>query len=198
MIDAKDYSEVRQVALSAPASIADLAKAGWVLLGIERCRTQVTVQKAFAFMPSGGTYPQTYQYSDNDFEDILVAVAGLPAEVATRNWDLETSSLASAVTTTRGELAASKKSAEKLAAELTSAKLNVSQLEGKLTDAAMLFAKAATDNKNLREELEKLRIGMSQMVSKVGGATLAELQIQDQIEEEIKKAVEMPDAARPV
>lgn len=191
MIDLKGYSEVRQILLGNSQEIKVLTQKGWHLLGVMRCDGKTLLNKILPYMTQGNSYPSSHSYTEEVAEAVLVTVLGLPTEAAHKDWSEQISTLEEALHTVQQLLAAAK--AKILPAETEAAKYKeaFATLEARFKEQAAGMASQLVNNHALSSELTKLKAGMSHLVSKVGGASLAELQEQDKIEEEIKKAAEV-------
>lgn len=188
MIDLKGYSEVRQILLGNSQEIKVLTQKGWHLLGVMRCDGKTTLNKNFPYTTQGNSYPSSHAYTEEAAEAVLVTVLGLPTEAAHTDWSEQIYTLEEALHTVQQLLAAAK--ARLLPAETEAAKYKeaFATLDARFQEQAAGLASQLVKNQVLSSELTKLKAGMSHLVSKVGGASLTELQEQDKIEEEIKKA----------
>lgn len=191
MIDLKGYSEIKQVPAVHDELLKILAQRGWRLLGVDLCADRRTLNKNFPYMSPGNNYPSTHSYVEEVSEPVLMAILGLPTEAAQKNWSEQIGALEESVSHVRKQLDESKP--KLVAAETEAAKYKeaFTTLEARFKEQAAGLATQLINNHALSSELAKLKAGMSHLVSKVGGASLAELQEQDKIEEEIKKAAEV-------
>lgn len=190
MIDLKGYSEVRQILLGNSQEIKVLTQKGWHLLGVMSCDGKTTLNRSFPYTSPGNSYPSSHSYTEEVAEAVLVTVLGLPTEAAHKDWSEQISTLEEALRTVQQLLAAAKTKIAPAETEAAKYKEAFAILEARFKAQAADLASQLFNNQALNSELAKLKAGMSHLVSKVGGASLAELQEQDQIEEEIKKAAE--------
>lgn len=192
MIDYSKYAELQLVDFQA---VSHLVKSGWVILDTVDVSVSVSLNRNEVVMPNGNNYPQSHAYIDQAVGVTRQAVLGKPIALVENKWRIEHDNLTIGLELAIKERGEANKRVEhvQLVAQLTSKELTVALAEKTVLteslNAANSYLLARTT------ELRDIKVGMAQMVSKVGGATLAELSMQDQVEEEIKKAAAVGDAA---
>ena len=193
MIDVKDCLEIVKVSIDDPASLKRLTQSGWIILGVAPCDVRAVFNKTHPYVSDGSSYVQTHGYTEEGVERSLVTIVGLPKVTAIASWRAEIDSLVDSISKTKDALVTSTTKLAEREASLAKAAMDLKAKEEGLQSAATRIATVMSENNTLKAELTKLRLGMSQLVSKVGGATLAELEEQDAIEAEIKKAAGVAD-----
>lgn len=181
------FVDIREVK---PSEVRGLTSVGWVIMSHHLASVPQSMNKQYMYQSSPGAYPSSHSYAEDGVVSEFRVVVGLPKEVAVEESAKKLVEYEAVIMKLKDDLVIKDENLTALTGTLAISKTKMEALEGQVLAFGGLRDAALKEKAETAKELAALRAGMAALVTKVGNASLQDLQQADAVMAEIEKAAQ--------
>lgn len=163
---------------------------GWKLLKTVVADEVVTLQKQYPYKQDGNSYPTTFGFSDQAVVRTVRFVVGLPEEIVENMAKAEISQLNMLLSAEREKA----RGLEKQVVDLKTAVAHAVESRAAVIQERDEYKNSTVVQKTriqqVEQELDQLKVGMNQLITKMGAETLKEALDRDQVQQAFDKVAQ--------